>query len=793
MKAKARFQGFARLQSSATTVDSLILSNRFGRVEVGSVAPGVLRLRVTSTKEDPSAAPQGSWAVLAQPRDGSPATTRINRGHAILQTTEAVFEFSLPDGGWHLSAAGLELFRGLPGTMGFEGTQPRLTLALHEREGLFGLGESSGSFNKRGQIRDFWNIDVLGHSPTIHPSLRNLYVSVPFALSLRDGRAAGLFWDNPARQSWDMGQSKPDHWTLQADSGDIDLYLCTGPTVADVARQYTQLTGRAPMPPKWGLGYHQCRYSYESAIELRQIATGFRKRQIPCDALYLDIHHMDAYRVFTFGCSFPKPATLLRQLAKDGFQVVAIVDPGVQDNPDFPVCNRGIAADAFVKQPDGKTDVIGEVWPGKSRFPDFLKASTREWWGREQAALQRVGIAGFWNDMNEPANFARPDKTLPSDSVHHTDLGTALHATVHNLYGMQMARASRDGALTANPEARPFVITRSTYAGGQRHAVVWTGDNSSNWEHLRDSIQMLLNLGLSGFPVCGADAGGFLDNATPELFIRWLQLAAFTPFFRGHSNVGTLPHEPWAFGPRTEGIARQVIQQRYQLLQLFYSLAAEAHTTGAPIMRPLLWHYPNDPTAVARGDQFLVGRDLLVAPILEQGSEARAVYLPNDAWYDLWTDARLTGGQHHLASSGLDHIPVFVRGGAILPFIEEAQCSGMQDLSTVTLNVWPGVNEGFDWYEDDGTTQSYETGNWHRRRMRLQRQSRRLGLEIGAATGKYPSQVRTWRVILHDVHRAARVTLNGSPVDVMRFPEVRLLAVEVAAGDAPARIEFGPA
>ncbi len=790
MKANARFRSLARLQPSGKKTDQLELAGSGVRLEVSTGGDGVFRLRVRRSISDRSSA---SWAVVPQASERTANSTRIRSDRAILKNSDAEFAIGLSDGGWSLRAAGLELFRGVPGRMGFLGDQPRMALALHEREGLFGLGESTGTFNKRGLIREFWNIDVLGHSPTIHPSLRNLYVSVPFALSLRDGRAAGLFWDNPARQSWDMGQSKADEWTLHSDSGDIDLYLFTGPTVADVIRQYTQLTGRAPIPPRWGLGYHQCRYSYESAAELRRVADGFRKRQIPCDALYLDIHHMDAYRVFTFGKSFPKPASMVRQLAKDGFQVVAIVDPGVQDNPDFPVCKRGIAADAFVKQADGTADVIGEVWPGKSRFPDFLNAPTREWWGREQSVLQKLGIAGFWNDMNEPANFARPDKTLPPDARHRTDFGPASHAAVHNIYGMQMSRASREGALAADPAKRPFIITRSTYAGGQRHAVVWTGDNSSNWDHLRDSVQMLLNLGLSGFPVCGADAGGFLDNATPELFIRWLQLAAFTPFFRGHSNIGTQPHEPWAFGPRFEAIARKIIQQRYQLLQLFYSLAAEAQTTGAPIMRPFLWHYPNDPTAVGRGDQFLVGRDLLVAPILEQGSEARAVYLPNDAWYDLWSDARLTGGQHHLASVGLEQIPVFVRGGAILPFLEEAPCSGMQDLSTVTLNVWPGVNDGFDWYEDDGVSQSHQAGDWHRRRMRLQRQSRRIGLEIGASSGTYPSRVRTWRVILHDVHRAARVTLDGSPVDVLRFPEHRLLAVEIAATSAPVRIEFGPA
>ena len=758
-------------------------------MELSVIAPGLFRLRVHRGK---APLPSRSWAVVEQVWPPSMATVHATNEVVSLRTTDAHLTCSLTDASWVLKSGDLELFRSKPGSMGFAGDRPGLTLALQNREAVFGLGESTGSFNKRGLIREFWNIDVLGHAPAIHPSLRNLYVSIPFALSLREGRAAGLFWDNPARQTWDVGQTRLDEWKLTAASGELDLYLFAGPTVPGVVAEYTRLTGRIPMPPRWSLGYQQCRYGYETAARVEQVARDFRERKIPCDVLYLDIHHMDAYRVFTFGKGFPKPSALMQRLRSDGFRVVAIVDPGVKDEPRFGVWRRGIAADAFVKNPGGESDFIGEVWPGKARYPDFLRPETRSWWAQEQGALTRQGVAGFWNDMNEPSNFARPDKTLAPDAVHRTEAGPLPHVEVHNLYGMQMARASREGSLAAAPDQRPFVITRASYAGGQRDAVVWTGDNSSHWDHLRDSVQMLLNLGVSGVAVCGGDIGGFLDNTTPELFVRWLQFAAFTPFFRNHSNLGTIDQEPWALGPVVEAIARHTIEQRYHFLPLFYCLVAEARETGAPVMRPLFWHYANDPMATARGDQFLLGRDLLVAPILEQGSAARAVYLPNEAWYDFWTDEPIEGGRHHLAEASLEHIPLFVRGGAILPIIESAAHTGAQDLSTITLNVWPGLNDGFDWYEDDGETQAFERGDWHRRRLRLTRKGTRLTLEIGAACGTRLSAVKLWRVVLHGIAGKARVTVDGQLAEVLRVPEDELIVLEIPNRTDEIRVSYGP-
>jgi len=410
-----------------------------------------------------------------------------------------------------------------------------------------------------------------------------------------------------------------------------------------------------------------------------------------------------------------------------------------------------------VKDPGGKKDHIGKVWPGKSRFPDFTNARVREWWGREQARLQKVGVAGFWNDMNEPATFALPSKTLPENCVHHSDFGTVRHGAIHNVYGMQMARASREGALAHAANTRPFVITRAGYAGVQRYALAWTGDNSSAWEHLADSVQMLLNLGLSGMAFCGADVGGFLDNTTGELLARWTQLAAFTPFFRNHSNLGTHSQEPWAYGPKVGAICKRYIELRYRLLPYLYLLFVEAHRSGTPIMRPLSWHYQDDPAAARIDDQFLLGADLLIAPILRQGATARSVYLPRGQWFDFWTGESHTGGMHVLAKADLDVIPLYVRSGSLLPMWPVRQFVTPRSPRVVELRLWPGHRGQLNWYEDDGASLAHTRRDFHERRIEFQKVARGYKLSFSEARGSFASEVQEWRIMLHG--RARRLEI----------------------------------
>jgi len=825
-------------------------------IEITALAPDVLRLRVCRSVGRDSVEPhpersEASGASISgraeTVRDARSARASFvgkwgsTKSHPARQlaltTTAGKFSLTHRTGAWTLhDRTGLEIFRCT--SFAVAGGHPQLTLRLADGESIFGLGESTGPLNKRGLIREFWNADVLGHASCIHPSLRNLYVSIPFALSLREGRAGGIFWDNPARQTWDIGCTEPGEFRLCAATGPLDLYLFLGPTPADVVARFTGLTGRMPLPPRWALGYQQSRYSYASRAELERIAREFRRRKIPCDALHLDIHHMDGHRVFTFGKSFPRPREMLAKLARRGFKTVAIVDPGVKDDARFSVLKRGIAQRAFVKAPGGKRDFIGKVWPGKSRFPDFLNPRVRRWWAEEQASFQRLGLAGIWNDMNEPALYDTPNKTLPDSCVHqvgrdsvephierseasgasisagahsardarfpraslvgkwgstesHPTAAVATpHSTVHNLYGSAMAAASREGALLAAPNKRPFILTRSGYAGIQRHAAVWTGDNSSTWEHLAESVPMLLNLSISGVAFCGADVGGFLDNCTGELLARWTQLAAFTPFFRNHANIGSRRQEPWGFGPKVESLCRDAITLRYQMLPYLECLFAEAHRTGVPIMRPLLWHHPNDPKAVACEDQFLLGESLLVAPILRPGATARSVYLPRGLWFDFWGGGMFEGGQHIVAEAVAEHVPVFVRAGAVVPTTTPRQFLTSERDATVNLHVWPHGRSSFTWHEDDGETLGYERGEISTRQIEFSDRGTNRELVLGAASGAFASRVQTWRVVVRAAHRACRVWVNGERIESAFDPTLGVVLFEVPNSPEPLRVKW---
>ncbi|MCP5520318.1 MAG: DUF5110 domain-containing protein [Verrucomicrobiales bacterium] len=768
---------------------SLELGNRHLRLSVSALSPEVLRLRIHRAG---NAASSPAWAIMPTEPVVGIARTRIRGDRASLQTRAGQLQFNLRTGACRVvDCHGLEVFSIPSGTMSLGAeTGGGLELGLAEGERLFGFGETTGPLDQRGRRRELWNIDVLGHAPAIHPGLRSLYVSIPLMISLREGRAAAVFWDNPARQVWDLEHGGPGRCRVTVDHGGIDLVLFLGPTLPGILEHYTALTGRMPLPPRWALGYHQCRYSYETADRLEEVAAEFRRRGLPCDALYLDIHHLRGYRVFTFGRTFPKPAELLSRLRRQGFKVIPIVDPGVKCDPRFGVFQRGRKHDAFVKGPDGTTDFPGRVWPGDSCWPDFLDAGVREWWGREQAALFRLGVAGIWNDMNEPANFARPDKTLDPDCRHRTEHGPRRHVEVHNLYGQQMARASREGALAACPDQRPFVVSRAGWAGIQRHAAVWTGDNSSSWEHLADSLRCLLNLGLSGVPFCGSDVGGFLDNCPDELLVRWTQMAALTPFFRNHSNVGTRDQEPWSRGEPVETLCRRALTLRYQLLPYLYGLFHEAARTGAPIMRPLAWHFQNEPEAVACGDQFLLGPSLLVAPILAQGASARSVYLPPGNWFDFWSGEVHRGRQQIVVRAPLDTLPLFVRAGAVIPFAVGRQFVGPQEPEEIVLHIWPGAPGSFQWYEDDGASLAHERGIRSERGLHHEATLRGGRLILTPTSGPFPSEVRHWRIVLRDRHREPRVRFRGKPVAVDFLPELRIASFLLKNEPGPLRLSW---
>lgn len=572
--------------------------------------------------------------------------------------------------------------------------QPRWSSTLAQGERVFGGGERTGPLDKRGRSLTHWTTDPL---PNHGEQTDAMYQSVPFFIGLVEGKAHGIYVDVNERAVADIGKTQSDTLAYTPDSTDLVLYLFAGPTLGDVLRQYTSLTGRMPPLPRWAFGNQQSRWSYMSADEVLAIASQFRAQSIPCDAIYLDIDYMNGYRVFTWDAErFADPAGLVRALGDQHFRIVTIIDPGVKVDPAYTVYQEGTAKDYFTRAADG-APFQGWVWPGLSCWADFAQEDVRTWWGEQHRNLIEAGVAGIWNDMNEPVQagiFAPPSVSiphgapLPDEALHGAPNDTITHAQFHNAYGLEMVRATYEVLQRFRPTERPFVLTRSATAGSQRYAIVWNGDSTSSWDNLRLAVPLNLGVSLSGFPMAGGDIGGFWQDTTAELLVRWTQLGALLPFCRNHSAMGTVRQEPWAFGEPYTQMCRTAIERRYQLLPYMLTLAHEATVSGAPMIRPLAWIAPSHAGSLACDDQFLLGDALLVAPVLEEGATSREVVLPPGEWFT-WESGELHVGDQHLSIPvTLDTLPLYVRAGTILPLAAIAQSTdGMTD-QPLTLHVY---------------------------------------------------------------------------------------------------------
>ncbi|WP_246068383.1 TIM-barrel domain-containing protein [Fodinibius sediminis] len=530
----------------------------------------------------------------------------------------------------------------------------------------------------------------------------------------------------------------------------MNYYFINGPALTEVTERYTRLTGTPEMPPLWALGYHQCRWSYYPDSRVRELAAAFREKQIPCDALYLDIDYMDDYRVFTWDEElFPDPEGLIRDLKEQGFETIVMINPGVKVDNDYELYRQGRDKGYFCTRPDGEM-VIAPVWPPECAFPDFTNPEVRAWWGGlYEDLMARKKVSGIWNDMNEPAVFEVESKTFPNHVRHDFDGHPCSHKKAHNIYGMQMARASLEGMKKQNPDKRPFLLTRANFAGGQRYAALWTGDNIATWDHLRLASEQSIRLSISGYSFVGSDVGGFVEKPSAELFTRWLQLAIFHPLFRNHTmgyNVdgaaavkkeevelrraqSDTDQEPWVFGDDHTAINRSMIELRYRLLHYLYTAFYHYVQQGTPILRPLSYYDQSDEQALSQKGPFLFGDDILVAPVLEPGTTALEVYFPEGGWYDFRTGERYEGRQTHQVEAPLEAIPFFVRAGAVLPLREVMQHTQERALQQLELNVYYGEGETTSrLYEDAGEGYDYESGAYRLTTFRQQGQSDRLSL-----------------------------------------------------------------
>lgn len=585
-------------------------------------------------------------------------------------------------------------------------------------EHFYGLGDKSCSLDIRGRKFSLWGSDTYGYGPETDP----LYKNIPFYVSIHKGDAHGIFFDNTFRTEFDFGSERNDVNFFASPGGEMNYYFFSERNPLGVVALYTRLTGLPEMPPLWALAYHQCKWSYYPEAEVRSICEGFREHGVPCDAIYLDIDYMDGYRCFTWDAErFPEPKAMVADLEEIGFKTVAMIDPGLKIDETYPVWKEGYEGDYYCRRMDGAL-FKGSVWPGLCHFPDFTKPEVREWWADlYKEFMDDIGLRGIWNDMNEPAVFE--DGTMPDDVRFDYDGHPCSHRKAHNVYGMQMVRATYEGLRRHSRGRRPFAITRSCYAGTQRFSSGWTGDNVASWEHLKIANRQCQRLATSGMSFIGSDIGGFIETPSPELYTRWMQLGAFHPFFRTHSSGDHGEQEPWSFGNEALDLVRKAVELRYRLLPMHYTAFWQYATTGIPILRSLPLSDAADADNYWRDAEFFVGDHLYVIPVTEPASTklpegrkspGRTIYLPDGEWFHYYDGSQPEATQSDIwIDTPADYIPVYVRAGAIVPHWPLQQYVGEISDPQPELQCWPAESEVISqWYEDSGDYFDYESGEF---------------------------------------------------------------------------------
>uniref|UniRef100_A0A3B3CK28 Glucosidase II alpha subunit b n=2 Tax=Oryzias melastigma TaxID=30732 RepID=A0A3B3CK28_ORYME len=618
-----------------------------------------------------------------------------------------------------------------------------LDFSLPGVEHVYGIPEHADDLKLKttdnGDPYRLYNLDVFQYE-LYNPMA--LYGAVPVMLAHNAQRTTGIFWLNAAETWVDIssntagktvfgkmldyvqGSSEIPQTDVRwiSESGIIDVFIMLGPTAKHVFSQYASLTGTQSFPPLASLGYHQCRWNYNDQEDVRSVDAGFDEYDIPYDFIWLDIEHTDGKRYFTWDPhKFATPKEMLQGLVEKRRKMVAIVDPHIKVDSNYKIHNEIRSRGFYIKNKDGG-DYEGWCWPGNAGYPDFTRADMRAWWASMFAYDQYEGSMEnlyTWNDMNEPSVFNGPEVTMHKDAVH----GAWEHRDVHNLYGLYVQMATADGLVQRSGGVeRPFVLTRAFFAGSQRYGAVWTGDNAAEWDHLKISIPMCLSLGLVGISFCGADVGGFFKSPSPELLVRWYQTGAYQPFFRAHAHLDTPRREPWLFGPENTALIREAVRQRYTFLPYWYQQFYHAYRTGEPVMRPLWVEYPQDPATFAVDDEFLIGQNLLVHPVTEEGSRGVTAYLPGkeEVWFDIHTFQKHNGAQNLYIPVTMSSIPVFQRGGSIIPRkMRVRRSSSCMEHDPYTLFVAlnaRGLAEG-ELYIDDGHTFNYEKKEFIYRRL----------------------------------------------------------------------------
>lgn len=696
----------------------MIRLGRKGVARITAYEGGIFRVRITQNRNEPEFP---SFAIVQYPPVLEHAATdheehfRARSDGWSLEVGRAANDMTLllesPKGAAELNTPKEGLALALDRKRG-------ITLRFGLREGVqyYGLGEFGEKIGRVPGAYRCWNTDDPSHHPTKPP-----YCCIPFIISPGvDGTTAhALFIDNPGEVKFELGTPENGVARITVTSGAMDMWLIGADSPAGLMMKWTGMTGRLPRPPLWALGFHQSRYSYMSADEVRKIADEFQKRNIPCSAIHLDIDYMDGYRDFTWERrKFRNPARLTGELSRRGIRTVTIVDPGIKVETGYAPYDEGRRNKYFLTAPDGKP-VICQAWPGAAHFPDFTRSEVREWWGKLiRETLLNEGVGGIWCDQNEPGiwNEITPEIRLLCDFPHdvmHGGNGSAnrRHDEIHNVYGICMAQAAYEGMVAARPNERPFVLTRSGWAGSQRYGAIWTGDNTSTHWSIPVDLTSILSLSACGVPFAGCDIGGFQLDTTPDLFTRWMELGAFLPFCRVHSMKNSARQEPWSFGPEVETHVRGLLSTRMELLPYIYTAFVECSETGFPVACPLWIAFPQDANCREIGDQFLLGHDIMVTPMYTPGVQRRAVYLPPGKWYPLNGGTAMEGTRWITAELPPGTAPLFVRAGAVVPRMRTLR-KGSSETKLLLADVypWTGPLVGA-LVQDDGITMDYSHGS----------------------------------------------------------------------------------
>ncbi|NJB35008.1 glycoside hydrolase family 31 protein [Croceivirga sp. JEA036] len=628
----------------------------------------------------------------------------------------------------------------------YGGNIVKMTKVTQSGESFYGMGDKASHTNLKGKRVSNWVTDSYAYGKDQSP----LYKAIPFYVGLHNEKAYGIFFDNSFGTYFDFAHERRNLTSFWADGGEMNYYFFYGPKISQVVEAYTDLTGVPELPPMWALGFHQSKWSYYPEKKVKDIAAKFRKLRIPCDAIYLDIDYMEGFRCFTWdNKKFPDPKRMIDELEADGFKTVTMIDPGLKIDRDYWVYQQAMDNDFFCKRADGP-HFKGKVWPGDCKFPDFTDPKVREWWATlYKEMISEMGVHGVWNDMNEPAIMEVPTKTANLDVRHNYDGHPCSHRKAHNVYGMQMVRATYNGVKKYTFPKRPFVLTRAAYSGTQRYCATWTGDNVATWEHLWIANVQMQRMCMSGYSFVGSDIGGFAEQPNGELFARWVQLGVFHPFCRVHSSGDHGDQEPWSFGKEITDIVRKFIELRYELLPYLYTAFYKYVEDGVPMLQSLVYFDQADTQTHFRTDEFIFGEQILVCPVQEPNSQGRRMYVPKGKWYNYWTDELVEGGVERWVSAPLDKIPLFIKEGAMIPKYPVQQYVGEKELVELKIDVY--FKEGKEdsvIYEDQQEGFDYKKGRYSLRNFRLLGKPNELIIQQ-FKDGTYTTSYETFKIQFH--------------------------------------------